>query len=161
MQIFPVNPLRFPVKRKMASPVPSPDFILIQQRRRQRSVSVSRLMESAPLREDVIQAIAKTELPAPNPEDRIRADGFETFLRLVPSAGRLPAAPKARGDYLEELFSPLLLEALAYVDTARDLSDTHGVEALMALLQAYISAQWTIGARDAAMHLYSASSPNA
>ena len=161
MQIFPVNPLRFPVKRKMASPVPSPDFILIQQRRRQRSVSVSCLMESAPLREDVIQAIAKTELPAPNPEDRIRADGFETFLRLVPSAGRLPAAPKARGDYLEELFSPLLLEALAYVDTARDLSDTHGVEALMALLQAYISAQWTIGARDAAMHLYSASSPNA
>jgi len=116
-------------------------------------------MESAPLREDVIQAIAETELPVPNPEDRIRADGFETFLRLAPPADLLPAAPKARGDYLEELFSPLLSEALAYVDTAYDLSNTHGIEALMALLQAYISAHWTIGARDAAMHLYGVPSP--
>ncbi|KAB8124539.1 hypothetical protein D3W54_10545 [Komagataeibacter medellinensis] len=157
MQPFPVNPFR--LRKKMASPVPSPGFILIQQRRRRRSISVSRLMESAPLREDVIQAIARTELPVPNPEDRIRADGFETFLRLAPPAGQLPAAPKARGNYLEELFSPLLSEALAYVDTACDLSNTHGIEARMALLQAYISAHWTIGARDAAMHLYGIPSP--
>lgn len=140
--------------KKMTSPVPSPEFILIQQRRRRRSISMSRLMECAPRREDVLKAIAGTPVCVPNPEEAIRADGFSTFLHIAPPVSGLPIVLRDRGDYLEELFSPLLLEALAHVDAACAISDFHEPEAPMTLLQAYISAQWTIGARDAAMHLY-------
>ena len=115
--------------------------------------AIGALSACLPTRKQVLQAAFLIGEPPPEPEDVIFRNGYDLFCRLCPA---LPANYWERGAMLEELFRPILENAQ---DKSSVLPDSaHGITASTApaMIQAYHAIHWALGARAAAMALYSA-----
>ena len=115
--------------------------------------AVSHVQQRCPTRQHVLHAACFVQMPPPEKAEIIFKKGYDLFFKLCIG---LPKGYREKGEMLETAFRPLLddaLEALERLPTGR--AATTQAEA-QSIIKAYVCAHWVLGAREAAMVLYSA-----
>lgn len=115
--------------------------------------AVARVQRLCPTRKQVLQAAQVAQRPPPEKPEIIFQNGYDLFSKFCIG---LPKGYREKGQMIETAFRPILHDAQQAVECLPiGHVPTTQIDA-QSVVKAYVCVHWMLGAREAAMALYSA-----